>query len=97
MIRKEIDIVRLTNFAFTISNATDWYEYYYDDAFPSWGIDCYTKWYTNMEDIAKAVRETEREENVPKEVSLMLRSELLLKMCRKLMRVSTSPIRQSDE
>lgn len=58
VIRKEIDILRLTNFAFTISNATDWYEYYYDDDFPLWGLDCYSKCFNNMEDVARAVRET---------------------------------------
>lgn len=96
VIRKEIDMLRLTSFAFTISNATDWYEYYYDEKFPSWGIDCYAKWYNNMEHVARAVRETEREDNAGKDVSAMQRCELFLKMSRKL-QVFALESRQSDD
>lgn len=94
VIRREIDMLRLTDFAFTISNATNWYEYYYDERFPSWGIDCYTKWYGSMEDVARVVRETGREENVGGEVSTMQRCELFLKMSRKL-QICASEVRQS--
>lgn len=42
---KEIELIQIDDFTFTISTLTDWYGYYYDEKLPSWGVDCLSKCY----------------------------------------------------
>lgn len=54
---KEIELIQIADFTFTITTLTDWYEYYYDEQLPSWSLDCHSRCFNvSMEEIAKVIK-----------------------------------------
>jgi hypothetical protein len=78
VIMKEIEIVQLTNFAYTISTISSWYEYYYDEYIPNWGVDCLIKYYNiRMEEVAKVLKIVAMTHDPLKENDIMQRVALV--------------------
>lgn len=57
IIKKENEILHLTDFGFELSSISRWFEHYFTDPLPRWAMDCYLKCYGKMEEVALVVRE----------------------------------------
>jgi hypothetical protein len=62
VIRREIDVLHITEFGFEVSCISRWFEHYFTSALPPWTNDCYLKCYGRMEELARVVWELARSE-----------------------------------
>lgn len=57
IIKRENEVLHVTDFAFEISTISRWHEQLFRTPAPYWANECYLKCYGNMEAVARAVHE----------------------------------------